>query len=178
MKNKNNNSNFYSFLQQTIGRLKFYFIFTVISVPCDHETLTNGNVTYTLDGITHRRPVHGVIRIFNCDTGFTIDEDEPSLCDAGNWTRGLPNCRDSRCCIPPHPSYGRFKLPNNYYYTSNTFVTSGTTLAYRCSSGYFKCLQIKPVCKDGEWEPNIRNLCVPSKYSLLLPYRRCNLSRE
>lgn len=79
----------------TFERFRFSFIFFVISVPCDHEALQNGDVTYTLDGNEHALPVHGVIRRFSCDAGFIIDDNEPSRCDAGTWTRRLPVCHEN-----------------------------------------------------------------------------------
>ncbi|KAJ8038243.1 Sushi, von Willebrand factor type A, EGF and pentraxin domain-containing protein 1 [Holothuria leucospilota] len=64
-------------------------------IPCDHEALRNGDVTYTLDGNEHALPVHGVIRRFSCDAGFIIDDNESSRCDAGTWTRRLPVCNEN-----------------------------------------------------------------------------------
>lgn len=62
--------------------------------------MENGDFTYTLNDVQYENPVHGVVRSYDCDPGYMVDDDRPSQCDAGRWTRRLSVCFESKINLP------------------------------------------------------------------------------
>ncbi|XP_071821492.1 uncharacterized protein [Apostichopus japonicus] len=115
-------------------------------IPCEGENLNNGRVEYSSD-----RVEHGTDRSYICDDGFTLRGNGASTCDAGQWTRELPECVEDPCSeneldgngwdlrYRPHAQDGYFKSP-------------GTIATLECPHGYEN--SGRKICQRGSWRGN------------------------
>ncbi|PIK43486.1 putative sushi, von Willebrand factor type A [Apostichopus japonicus] len=115
-------------------------------IPCEGEILNNGRVEYSSD-----RVEHGTDRSYICDDGFTLRGNGTSTCDAGQWTRELPECVEDPCSeneldgngwdlrYRPHAQDGYFKSP-------------GTIATLECPHGYENSGE--KICQRGSWRGN------------------------
>ncbi|KAJ8038248.1 Sushi, von Willebrand factor type A, EGF and pentraxin domain-containing protein 1 [Holothuria leucospilota] len=122
--------------------------------PCVHEPLVNGNVTYILDGVKYEEPVHGVMRSFNCNDGFIIENDDLSLCNAGNWTRGVPVCNEKPCSKDDLGGNYEivYKKPQGQNTSARVMEPSGTVVKLTCNRiGYETEERGTQTCRQGQW---------------------------
>ncbi|KAJ8038235.1 Sushi, von Willebrand factor type A, EGF and pentraxin domain-containing protein 1 [Holothuria leucospilota] len=124
-----------------------------LRIPCDDELLENGDFTYTLNGVQYEDPVHGVVRSYNCYAGYTVEDDRPSQCDAGSWTRGLSNCIEIRC---PTTQLDNGVLEYRDIDSRVTLDPKHTDFRIAtCNTGYDLQGAEETQCLVGEWEDEL-----------------------
>ncbi|XP_071821508.1 sushi, von Willebrand factor type A, EGF and pentraxin domain-containing protein 1-like isoform X3 [Apostichopus japonicus] len=115
-------------------------------IPCEGENLNNGRVVYSSD-----RVEHGTDRSYICDDGFTLRGNGASTCDAGQWTRELPECIEDPCSENELDGNG-WDLRYRPHAQDRYFKSPGTIATLECPHGYENSGQ--KICQRGSWRGN------------------------
>ena len=93
-----------------------------------------------------------------CDSGYSLDNNQRALCMDGKW-QNVPNCvRDAPKCQIPSIANGNCEIAGSRSFWGRAATLEaevGQMLLCQCQSGYFIDSNAQPVCQqNGRWSAN------------------------
>ncbi|XP_077541460.1 complement factor B-like [Haemaphysalis longicornis] len=114
---------------------------------CDDFEVEHGRVTGERSGGDFFAP--GDSAFVECDPGFRVNGTDQLVCeDDGSWDEQPPTCMEYNCTrFDPGP----YLIVDEFEGNNDTIFARGTSINFRCQTGYLLQGAFSTTCRDGGW---------------------------